>query len=468
MKYYAIIFCALLIVGCGGGSGGSGDDDITISQGEFEEYAFTTNANMSYEIQTVIKNCTSKPCCSLEVVNNQNGVISEAVAGADNIARLVIDTNSFGEVSAIITGLSNSCTYTKPTISAQANTENTQEIITATGQNDTSYDLDITKINNHIYLRDISRRGDNGLKTDALIETTRFVANIHNRENYQSHPHNATSAQSLDKQGVDAHAGSLIVYDYFKNVLDINSFDDKGSGMLAMTHHDFPVVATEFCGKIVEPGAYYNAFWDGVKIAFTPPSKQYPKSFSAALDVNAHEWGHAVIENFTNLWYARESGALNEAFADWIGVAVEHSQGINNWTIGEGAITAFRSLENPKKYYDPDTYKGEYWQDATLKGCKTPDFCENDYCGVHYNSGVANKMFYLLASGGTHNNITVTGIGIDTAIKIGLDAMMNYWTPNTNFAHAKIGMIAAAEDIYGIDSNEAKQVGLAWEAVGVD
>ena len=66
-------------------------------------------------------------------------------------------------------------------------------------------------------------------------------------------------------------------------------------------------------------------------------------------------------------------------------------------------------MENPHLGDQPDYYglTDVYWYDIT--GC-LPDNT-NDYCGVHYNSGVGNKWFYLLSDGGIHHGVTVIGIG---------------------------------------------------------
>ena len=73
-------------------------------------------------------------------------------------------------------------------------------------------------------------------------------------------------------------------------------------------------------------------------------------------------------------------------------------------------------------------------------------------------------MFYLLAVGGTHNDITVTGVGIDVAMQIATDALHYYWTSNEDFYGARTGMESAAAN-YGSDA--VQQVSLAWQAVGV-
>ena len=90
----------------------------------------------------------------------------------------------------------------------------------------------------------------------------------------------------------------------------------------------------------------------------------------------------------------------------------------------------------------------------------------NDRCGIHTNSGVPNKMFYLLSHGGVHSNtgIGVTGIGIQTAMNVAMDANRYYWTSTTDFNSARNGMVLAAQPYGG---NAVAQVKNAWAAVGV-
>ena len=61
---------------------------------------------------------------------------------------------------------------------------------------------------------------------------------------------------------------------------------------------------------------------------------------------------------------------------------------------------ALRSMSDPAKYGDPDHYSKRYTGSS-------------DNGGVHTNSGIINKQAYLLANGGTHSGVTVTGIGKD-------------------------------------------------------
>jgi PKD repeat protein len=199
------------------------------------------------------------------------------------------------------------------------------------------------------------------------------------------------------------------------------------------------------------------------------------------LDAVAHEWAHGVTQFTSNLYYENESGALNEAFSDWMGTAVEHFYGISNWTMGESVVT-IRDFENPanpilanivingitRDWRQPDTYGGTcttscppFWY--PIQGCIP--LGSTDYCGVHTNSGVPNKMFYLLSDGDTHNGITVQGITIEKAIQIAYWANKDKWLPTATFQDALQGMVDAASDLYS--QNEIYQVKNAWAAVGV-
>jgi Zn-dependent metalloprotease len=240
------------------------------------------------------------------------------------------------------------------------------------------------------------------------------------------------------KSGVDAHVNAGKVYDFLKNTFSLNSYDKNGSGMRS-------IVESIECTN--------NASWNGellrVRYCVGTP-------FSSALDVVGHEWGHAVSEKASDrsssLGSSGEAGALNEAFSDWMGTALEHGNGEYNWTIGEGA-EIIRNLADPRQTNQPDIYGGADWSPNN---------------SAHKNSGVPNKMFYLLSDPGTRtfNNVTVTGIGIDKAIKIAYKANMEKWGAGLIFRDARAGMIAAAVEL-GCTSSEVDQVKNAWAAVGV-
>jgi Zn-dependent metalloprotease len=269
--------------------------------------------------------------------------------------------------------------------------------------------------------------------------------------------------------GLDAHWGAEIVYDYFKNKYNRNSFDNSGGTILSLVHTNL------ISG---EGTANNNAGWNGNLMYYGDgDSEEGPQS---ALDVCGHELTHAVIQYSSGLIYQAESGALNESFADIFGTAIEfYDSPSANYTISEKTFfqaNYSRSLEQPKLKNDPNTYQGDFWKDTF---CGNPSQEINDFCGVHTNSGVQNYWFYLLCEGKSGfiddkiaNPIyNVTKIGIDKASNIAYRNLVYYLTPNSTYKSAYLGSLIAVEDLYptinGVYSQEFNSVRQAWYAVGV-
>jgi Thermolysin metallopeptidase, alpha-helical domain/Putative binding domain, N-terminal/Viral BACON domain len=104
---------------------------------------------------------------------------------------------------------------------------------------------------------------------------------------------------------------------------------------------------------------------------------------------------------------------------------------------------------------DPDHYSERYLGTA-------------DNGGVHINSGIANKAFYLLAKGGTHHmGGSMVGIGADAAAKIWYKALTTYMTPSTGFGDAVYATLNAAAQLYGTGSTNYNAVAQAWRLCGV-
>jgi hypothetical protein len=145
--------------------------------------------------------------------------------------------------------------------------------------------------------------------------------------------------------------------------------------------------------------------------------------------------------------------------------------GKQTWICGEDVFWGgARSMNNPNFFNQPDTYLGTNWVNTT--GCFPSD--NNDYCGVHTNSGVGNFWFFLLSQGGTGtndigNNYFVNGIGIEKAAKV-VYQMENYYmlsSSNAGYLDARNYSITAAEELFGANSLEVISVTNAWYAVGV-
>jgi Zn-dependent metalloprotease len=114
-----------------------------------------------------------------------------------------------------------------------------------------------------------------------------------------------------------------------------------------------------------------------------------------------HELTHGVTEKEAQLIYQDQSGALNESVSDVYGSLVKQYRNGKqaaedaDWLIGEGIWAdpgrgeALRSMRDPGTAFDGDQQPG-HMNDYV----NTVD----DNGGVHINSGIPNKAFYLAAT----------------------------------------------------------------------
>jgi thermolysin len=278
------------------------------------------------------------------------------------------------------------------------------------------------------------------------------------------------AAQTNQRAGVDAHYGAEKVYDYYLNVHGRRGIDGSG-GPASTTSIDG---VTGLIGSRVHYSTNYNnAFWNGSYMTYGDGDGS---TFSplVSLDITGHEMTHGVTERTAGLIYSGESGALNESMSDVFGALVERSvkgEGAGTWKVGEECYTpangtndALRYMDNPHAAPnsgftsddDPDHYSERYTGTS-------------DNGGVHINSGIANKAFYLVAKGGTHHltSNTLTGIGADAAGQIWYKALTTYMTSSTNFAGARTATLNAAAALYGATSTQYGVVSCAWAMVGV-
>lgn len=290
----------------------------------------------------------------------------------------------------------------------------------------------------------------NGIETYNLKKSTSYSSAVDFTDS-DNNWNNVNAAE--DQYATDAHWGSEKVYDYYLGSYNRNGIDANGMKMLSYVHYSTN---------------YLNAYWDGSRMTYGDGDSTTTPLTS--LDIVGHEMTHGVTERTSALAYRGESGALNEAYSDILGKAVEFyaKPTTANWLMGSQIGMTFRSMSNPNQYNQPDTYKGTKW--VTVTGCSPTQ--NNDYCGVHTNSGVLNYWFYLLTVGGSGtndigSNFNVSGIGITKAAAIAYRTNTSYLGSSSTYADARTYSIKSAEDLYGVGSNEANQVMNAFYAVGI-
>ncbi|MBK9629766.1 MAG: M4 family metallopeptidase [Saprospiraceae bacterium] len=251
----------------------------------------------------------------------------------------------------------------------------------------------------------------------------------------------------------DLFWGLQSTYDYFKNRFGRNGIDDQNILTNAI---------------LLDTGIYNNAFWDSnlKTLNFGLGNGISLKPFTS-IDIVAHEYGHGVTQFTAGLEYLYESGALNEAFSDIFGKAVEYDydQAQFNWLLGNKIYVdpaqAIRSMENPNKFSNPKYYRGKFWNSGS-----------GDNGGVHSNSGVLNYWYYLLCTGGEGKNegnkdFKVRAMGVDTATMVAYHLLRDYLTPTSNYADARNMSLQMLSQWWGLCSEQYNNVAEAWKAVGI-
>jgi Zn-dependent metalloprotease len=249
----------------------------------------------------------------------------------------------------------------------------------------------------------------------------------------------------------EAYEGLGATFQFYLDVFDRNSIDGQGLHLDATVHYGQD---------------YDNAFWNGQQMVFGDGDGTAFNRFTVSLDVIGHELTHGVTGSEVNLTYLNQSGALNESVSDVFGSLVkqyalkETAKGAD-WLIGEGLLKAsgqaLRSMKAPGTAYDNDML-GKDPQPAHMR-----DYVRTaqDSGGVHINSGIPNKAFYLVASAlGGHAWEAPGQIWYDTIRDKSLPASASFVT----FASHTV---LNASKRYGSQSHERKAVAAAWNEVGV-
>ena len=197
------------------------------------------------------------------------------------------------------------------------------------------------------------------------------------------------------------------------------------------------------------------------------------------------------------LLFANHGGAINEAYSDIIGTAVEfsvHEPGVGplraDYVMGEDTGQPIRSLENPLSiaavgsYRYPDAwghefrflvaYDGEFiyytsigfvaGQQFTLRG--------SGYDGVHWNSTILSHAFYLAIEGGQNRSTWLTVQGVGSANRHQVEraffrSMTHLMPVRTSFRMTAAVIRQSAVDLFGAGSATHRAIDQALNAVGL-
>lgn len=261
----------------------------------------------------------------------------------------------------------------------------------------------------------------------------------------------ATSATSsfgganTSSGAVDAHWGAGQVFEFYED-LGRNSIDDAGMDIVSVVN------AGDTGGAPL-----FNAFWNGEYMTYGNPDPSQLHPFSADLDVVGHELTHGVTQfSDANLVYLHQSGAMNEAYSDYFGNAIDVTVSGTPMTDPEAGFIG----EDLCKVAQPTNW------DCPLRdlndGTTTDDFVgfliDFDNGGVHLNSTIYGGALWDLRESAQ--------LGPSTADDLVYRQLTEFLTPLDDFTDGRHAMLAAA-DAMGLTQAQKDAVSAAFDAKGI-
>jgi Zn-dependent metalloprotease len=259
---------------------------------------------------------------------------------------------------------------------------------------------------------------------------------------------------SADEGVNEAYDGADKVYDFYNEVFDRDSVDDKGLELVSSVHYGVK---------------YDNAFWNGSQMVYGDGSGQVfiDGGMTKSLDVIGHEMTHGVTQFTAGLEYHSQPGALNESMSDVFGSLVkQYSLGQSadqaDWLIGEGILVpglgkALRSMKEPGTAFDGDSQPAHMSDYVDLPDDNDP---RHDNGGVHINSGITNRAFYLAA-------VAIGGNAWEKAGRIWYETLTGgHLKQDAEFRQAAEATVEVAGQLFS-GGGEQEAVQSAWQEVGV-
>ncbi|RFC55663.1 M4 family metallopeptidase [Brumimicrobium aurantiacum] len=312
-----------------------------------------------------------------------------------------------------------------------------------------------------------------GFTMSHILRANDDTRNIHTKENPGgSSPWFLTSETTDDDDDwgwshlteTSTHFHVSNSWDYFRQTFAWTGLNGIGSEIRVRANWDYP-------------NAEYRSGETPRELAFGRTSAYGEQGREPS--VVGHEYTHGVTDYTAGLESFNESGALNESFSDIFGIVIQATTldgGYTDWIYGNfvpSDVEKTRSLKDPKsrgEHFDnngnlvlgqPDTYQGQYWYDGN-----------NNNGGVHVNSGVQNKWFYVLAHGDNGTNdlndyYNVDGIGMSKTIDIVFLSLVHILDNSSQYSDSRQATIKAAKIMFGECSVEHQATIDAWYAVGI-
>ncbi len=261
--------------------------------------------------------------------------------------------------------------------------------------------------------------------------------------------------ESVDESVNRAFDGLGLTRDFYREVFQRNSIDGRGMRLDAYVH--FGV-------------RFNNAFWDGQQMVFGDGDGRKFGNLTASLDVIAHELTHGVTDRTARFAYHNQSGALNESMSDVFGSLVKQwslkqKADEADWLIGADVWTpdidadALRSMKAPGHAYNNALFGKDPQPDRMSRFLHLPDTEDGDNGGVHFNSGIPNRAFFLTAVG-------IGGFAWESAGSIWYESLKASGE-ESQFQDFADTTFQKAGELFGVGSDEQSAVLTAWQEVEI-
>jgi len=251
----------------------------------------------------------------------------------------------------------------------------------------------------------------------------------------------------------EAYDNTGLAWDFYEEILGWPSVDGRGKLIGSNVHYSVD---------------FGNAAWDGKQMIYGDGDGRIFTRFTKSPDVCGHELTHGVIQYTAKLGYSGQTGAINEHIADAFGSMIwQRSRNetaaqalwlIGSQIFGPGVMArAIRDMANPGTAYN-DPILGKDPQPAHMR-----DFVETneDNGGVHINSGILNKAFYIAA-------MTIGGYVWLLLGRIWWKALKERIASDVDFQGFAQATVDAAGELGGNGGHVQLAIAQAWALVGIN
>ena len=274
-----------------------------------------------------------------------------------------------------------------------------------------------------------------------------------------------TSISYQDPHQISAYTNMREVIKWWKASFDRDSLDDNGMEVKVLTHNRW---GTDINGDILKDNAAWYPISRVIVIGDNSDVSHLDRTMAAALDVIAHETGHAVMQflighdlsentkqvNQDNVVASINLVAFKEAYADIFSFLKDH-----DWTIGdnlffEKSASGYSYMRNAR---NPSDSKASTHIHAVLNATTADE-------EGHKASLIITHAAYLMHQDGLSKQY---GLTWDELAQVWYQSLQpNAYTPTSTFLDVRKNVMRATRAL-NLPDNKVKNIEKAFREVGI-